>query len=131
MIKVYIKKQSNYPVSAIKLRKRLTKVFKDHGVVSDSVVYVTIVGKDKMLSLARKYLNEKDVLHNVLSFPESEVKSEFVYPPEQDSIVRLGEIILCFPKIVEEAQQENKLIDEKAIELAEHGALHLLGIHHK
>lgn len=129
MIKIYVKKQSNYPISAAKIKRRLTSVFKEHGVVSDSVVYVTVVGKEKMLALARKYLNEKNTLHNVLSFPESEVRGKFIYPPGP-SLVQLGEIVLCFPKIVEEANIENKLIDDKAVELAEHSALHLLGIHH-
>lgn len=130
MIKVIIKKQSSYPISAVELKKRLVHLFTIKGVVSDSVVSVFIVGKERMLDLAKKYLGEKNTLHNVLSFPETEVKDKFIYPPDE-KFVQLGEIYLCFPKIAEEANSENKLIDEKAIELAEHGALHLMGIHHK
>lgn len=80
-----------------------------------------------MKALAEKYLGEKDRLHSVLSFPESEVKKKFVYP---DNTIRLGDIILCYPVVVDEAKEDNMLIDDKIIELVEHGALHLLGQHH-
>jgi ssRNA-specific RNase YbeY (16S rRNA maturation enzyme) len=58
-----------------------------------------------------------------------EDSGKFVSAP--DSIIHLGDIIICYPKVVSEANSEGKLIDDKAIELIEHGALHLLGIHHE
>jgi probable rRNA maturation factor len=82
-----------------------------------------------MISLAKKYLHENNVLHNVLSFPFVEGKDGFVEPP--DNIIHLGEIVICYPKTVEEASAEGRLIDEKVIELTVHGALHLLGKHHE
>ena len=81
-----------------------------------------------MLNLGQKYLKDK-IVHNVLSFTEDEMQKKFVYPP--DNIIRLGEIIVCYPKAFEEAKTEGKLIDDKIKELVEHGALHLLGIHHE
>ena len=128
MIKVYVKKQSNYPVSTKKIKDRVKEVLTKKGIVSDCVVEVDIVGSEKMLKLAKEYLGEDNTLHNVLSFPESETKGEFVYPP--GDVIRLGEIILCYPVIVEESKHENCLIDDKALELTEHGLYHLLGVHH-
>ena len=64
-----------------------------------------------------------------MSFPSLETKEKFVYPP--GTIFNLGEIVICFPKAVEEAKEENKLIEEKIFELVEHGAQHLMGVHHK
>jgi ssRNA-specific RNase YbeY (16S rRNA maturation enzyme) len=32
--------------------------------------------------------------------------------------------------VVEEAVKEDKLVEDKLFELVEHGALHLLGVHH-
>ncbi len=127
MIKIYVKKQGNYPVSAPKIKKHLKDLLKKKGIVSDSLVNVSLVGEEKMKELAKKYLGERSV-HNVLSFTDSEVRGEFIYPP--DNLIRLGEIIICYKKVVEEAKKEGKLIDEKVIELVEHGALHLLGEHH-
>ncbi len=128
MIRVYVNKQSNFAVSTPKIKDALQKLFASEGIVSKADVSVSIVGEKKMLLLAKKYLKENNVLHNVLSFPFIETKETFVEPP--DNTIHLGEIVLCFPKVVEEAQKEGKLIDIKAVELAEHGAMHLLGKHH-
>lgn len=128
MITVSVSKQSNYPVGVTVIKKKLAKFFEDHGIVSDAEVSVAIVGEKRMLEVVRKYLNERKV-HNVLSFTPDEVKEKFVYPP--DGTIHLGEIIVCYPQAVKEASWENKLVDAKIYELIEHGALHLLGIHHK
>jgi len=129
MIKVNIKKQSNYPVSAKDIKEKLAKFLESSGIQSDAVVNVSIVGQSKMLELASQYLGEKDVLHNVLSFPASETKGIFVYPP--DGIIRLGEIVVCYPKSIEDAKIEGVLVSEKVYELIEHGARHLMGEHHE
>ena len=128
MITVNVTKQSNFPVKSSLIKKRLRDFLTKEGIVSDCVVSVAIVGKAKMLEMSRKHLNDK-VLHNVLSFTESELKGSFIYPP--DGKIYLGEIIICYPKVVEEAKEEGVLIDKKACELIEHGALHLLGKHHE
>lgn len=126
MITIKISKQSNYPISGVKVRKFLQDFFKKHGIVSDALCFVSFVGEAKMLTLAKKYYKDSR-LHNVFSFVESEVKS-FKNP---NNLMQLGEIVVCFPVVIEEAKQENKLIEEKVLELVEHSALHLLGIHHE
>jgi probable rRNA maturation factor len=128
MIQVLVKKEGNYPVSAKKIKDFLREYFKKAGIVSDAEVSVAIVGEKKMLDLARKYLDDKN-LHNVLSFTEDEIDQKFVYPP--GGKICLGEIIICYPKVFEEAKIEGKLIEEKALELTAHGAEHLLGFHHE
>lgn len=127
MVKVSITKQSNYPVKVAPIKKKLANFFNKNGIVSDAEVSVAIVGENKMMEVGNTYLKDKK-LHNVLSFTPTEVKG-FVYPP--DNVVHLGEIIVCYPEAVREAKDENVLIDERVYELIEHGALHLLGIHHK
>lgn len=128
MIKVNVTKQSNFPIKSSLIKKRLREFLTKEGIVSDCVVSVAVVGESKMLELGKKHLKDK-ILHNVLSFTESELKGSFVYPP--DGKIYLGEIILCYPKIVEEVKEEGILIDERACELVEHAALHLLGKHHE
>lgn len=128
MIKIYVKKTSSAGLDTPKLKRELKAFLLENGITSDAMVEVAIVGKSKMLQLAKEYLNEDNILHNVLSFPTSETKSKFVSPP--DGYLHLGEIIVCYPKAAEEANLEKKRIDEKVIELVTHGALHLMGIHH-
>jgi probable rRNA maturation factor len=127
MIKVYVTKQSNYPVGATQIKSNLRKFLEEQGIVSDAVVYVNLVGEKAMKVLSHKYLGEENQLHNVLSFPESEIKGKFVYP---EGSIRLGEIVLCYPVVVDEAKKDDMLIDDKMKDLIEHGALHLLGQHH-
>lgn len=128
MIKVSVNKQSNYPVGATFLKKRLSAFLLKQGIVSPAEVSVAIVGEAKMMEIGNKYLKDKK-LHNVLSFTPGETKVNFVFPP--DGIIHLGEIIICYTVAVKEAVQENVLTNDRVCELVEHGALHLLGIHHK
>jgi probable rRNA maturation factor len=128
MIKVSVTKQSNYPVKVATIKKKLAEFLAKNGIVSDAEVSVAIVGEAKMLDIGKKYLKDKK-LHNVLSFVPNEVKGGFIYPP--DGSIDLGEIIVCYPLAVKEAGEENVLIDERVYELIEHGALHLLVIHHE
>lgn len=128
MIKVSVSKQSNYPVSSATLKKRLRDFLVKKGLVSDTDVSVALVSEKKMLDLGRKYLKDSRV-HNVLTFANEEARGKFAFPP--DGLIRLGEIIICYPKAVEEAEKENKLIENKILELVEHGAEHLLGMHHE
>ena len=129
MIRVYVKKQSNYPVNVPLIKKELKKFLEKKGLVSDFSVSVSLVSEKVMKDMSAKFLGEKDGLHNVLSFPESEVRGDFEYPSVLP--LPLGEIAVCFPVAVEEAKKEGILINTKVIELIKHGALHLLGEHHE
>jgi probable rRNA maturation factor len=127
MIKVSVTKQSNFPVKAAEIKKRLAAFFVKNGIVSDAEASVVIVGEARMTEIGKKYLKDNK-LHNVLSFTPTEVKGKFIYPP--DGVVHLGEIVVCYPQAVKEAQEENVLVASRVYDLVEHGALHLLGIHH-
>lgn len=129
MIKVVISKQSNYPISSVKVKNTLTNFLRGRGIVSDSVVFVSFVGKEEMKKIGKTYYKKDDRIHNVFSFVESEVQNKNFKVPNE--MINLGEIIVCFPVAVEEAAKEGVLIEAKVLELVEHSALHLMGIHHK
>lgn len=130
MIKVLVFKQSNYPVSKVLLRNKIKDFLSQQGIVSDVEVSVSVIGEKRMKDLGKTYLGEENKpAHSVLSFPFLETDYKFVDPP--DGVIRLGEIAICYPVAANQANEESKLIEEKVIELACHGALHLLGIHHE
>ena len=54
MIKVDVIKQSNYPVSVPRLKKKLADFFVKKGIVSPAEVSVAIVGEKKMLDISQK-----------------------------------------------------------------------------
>ncbi len=127
MISVFVKKQPSYSVNTSEIKEDLATLLEKSGIVSNTKVSVALIGEKEMLDLSKKYLKDNKV-HNVLSFTYSEVADKFTFPP--DDAVHLGEIVVCYPRAKEEAKVEGKLIEEKIKELVEHGALHLIGIHH-
>ncbi len=127
MISVSVKNQLKFRINSRKIKKSLSTLLEQRGVVSNTRVSVAIVDNKKMLDISSKYLKDNKV-HNVLTFTDKEVKENFVYPPDDSK--HLGEILVCYPKAKEEAKHEGISPEEKVIELVEHGALHLLGIHH-
>lgn len=128
MNKVLIFHQSHYPTDTKTLKQKVNLLLENHG-VQNSVVSIALVGERKAKELAKTYLGEENSVHNVLSFPYMEGKSRDFPIPEGK--LQLGDIVICYPEARREASQKNKLVDEVIIDLAQHGTMHLLGIHHE
>lgn len=122
-VPIYI--ESRYKVNRKKIRESVIKVLAEHKINASCEVSVAIVGNRKMRALNKKYRNI-DKSTNVLSFPQQE--GEVVAPVANR--LYLGDIVIAYPKVIEEASRENMLVDEKVQELVEHSVRHLLGIHH-
>jgi len=130
-MKISIYKTSSYPVSVKKVRSAVEAVFKNAGLGDDAEASVAIVSHTSMVDYAKKYLKETQEqaeAHPVLSFPTSEIEGPFLFPP--DKSLHVGEIIVSYPKARETAKEEGRLVDDVVADLAEHGALHLVGVHH-
>jgi len=125
-ISVLIFVESRYKVS----RKRIKQIVKstlDKNEISGAVeVSIAIVGDRKMRELSKKYKGE-DKTRNILSFPQSE--GDF-FPVSKD-VLRLGDIVLSFPQVINDAVRDEMLVDDKVDQLIEHGLMHLLGLHHE
>lgn len=133
MVKVDVYKQGNYPVSSILIKNRIKKTLNDQGLTSDFEVSVALVDDAKMEELVRKYYHREgpdfgNHPHPILTFPTNELDSQFIFAPDQ--INDLGEMVISYPQAVERAKDENVLVEDVIGDLAEHGALHLAGIHH-
>lgn len=130
MIKIEIIADSKYPVDRAALREHLEKVLIRHRLEEEVELAIIVVGKRKMTSLHKKHM-QLDGPTNVLSFPlvDPEDKRAFVANP--DGILRLGDIVICYPLAMEEALAKQTKVDEQLQFLAEHGLMHLLGYHHE
>lgn len=124
-IKVLIFVESRYKVNRKRITETVKNVLKEQGVTGDVEISVAIVGDRKMRSLHKKYKG-KDGTTNVLSFSLTEGQS-IVQPTE---ILRLGDVVVSYPQVINEAAKEEVLVDDKIDELVNHGVLHLMGIHH-
>lgn len=128
MVRVLFKCDSHYSVDRNRIRRLITVFLNEKGVSGDVEVSIAIVGDRMMRSLNTKFRN-LDKTTNVLSFPiaEAELSSPFVEAP--DNILRLGDIVLSYPQVRDQAATENKLVDDMMDELVTHGMYHLLGQH--
>ena len=66
---------------------------------------------------------------NVLSFGTQETSCPLLDMPAQE--LPLGDLALCWPVAVEEAQRQSKELDHHVSHLFLHGVLHLLGFDHE
>jgi len=132
MISVALTVGSRYPVNRKFLRARIAAFLQKNG-IEDAFVSVSIVGTRRMTEL-----NEGMMKHtgctDVLSFPQRDPEQPEKDFPEQPEELRqlnvLGDIVICFPEAVKEARRFGKMVDEQIAFLAEHGLLHLMGVHH-
>lgn len=97
---------------------------------------INIVGDRKMHELNRKYRG-LDSTTNVLSFALEDTNPAslqhiprigFVSAP--DKWLRLGDIVISYPQVLEDASINGLSVDEEIKYLVEHGLNHLLGVHH-
>lgn len=94
------------------------------------LITVRITGERESARLNQTYRHTNGPT-NVLSFP-------FDYPPgmpvEPDdpaqSVSLLGDLVICAPLVIREAQAQGKLIQAHWAHLLIHGILHLLGYNH-
>lgn len=124
-VTVQIFVESRYKVSRKKIKTRVEEVILSRGITTPVEVSIAIVGDRKMRELNKKYRN-LDKTTNVLSFSQTEGEGMIV---ASDKLV-LGDVVISYPVVIEEASKENMLVDDKICFWVQHGLQHLLGEHH-
>jgi len=128
MVNVYIKTDSHYKINRDRVRKTVTDFLSEKKIKTNTEVSISVVGDRMMKNLNHNY-RKIDETTDVLSFSiASDLNTPFIDPP--DGILRLGDIVISYPQMLEDAAAEEKLTDLKFDELVLHGLNHLLGIHH-
>jgi rRNA maturation RNase YbeY len=128
--KVFFQNETSFEIPVEDLKERICATVKKHRTEGAYDVTVILADDDTMVRLAEEFLDEEDTLHDVLSFPYSETKPGFRQEQEIENNL-LGEIAISYTKASEEAKEMEKDPVTWILELAEHGTLHLLGIHHE
>jgi probable rRNA maturation factor len=123
-IPIYI--ESRYKINRKRIKSTVIRVLEKQHVEGDVEVSIAVIGNRKMRGLNKKY-RDIDKSTNVLSFSQTE-GDVTLQPPDR---LYLGDIVLAYPKIVEECARDNMLIDDRVDELVEHSLMHLLGFHHR
>lgn len=132
MAKVNLVNETGSSINEERIRKDVDGILTEHDAPKNAEVDVAIVPHEKIVEMAMTFLNdtrEEAEDHPVLSFPTEELEGPFVFPP--DGEVHLGEIVVSYKKAKEQARKNETSVDEEIAELACHGALHIMGIHHE
>ncbi len=130
MITINILADAKYPLDRGGMRKGLVKIFTDHKLTENVEMAVLMVGKRKMTSLHIEHMNLAGPT-DVLSFPLIDQDDDRPFVASPDEILRLGDVVVCYPVAVEEALEKQIKLDIQLQFLAEHGLMHLLGHHHE
>lgn len=133
MVNVLITTDSRYPVNRKVVRKAVLDTFARHEIEeSNAEISIVIVGERKMKDLSTKYLGD-DQKHEILTFAieeiDAKVGSGFIKSP--DGILRLGDVVLCWPQVLQTASNDDVLVNDKVYALVCHGVEHLLGENHE
>ena len=128
MTNILIKTDSHYKVNRKRVRRVIDSFLMEKKVKS-AELSISVVGDRQMKKLNRQYRN-LDETTDILSFPfiDNVQGSKFIDAP--DGVLRLGDIIISYPQVIDDASSEEKLVDDKIDELIIHGLNHLFGLHH-
>jgi len=85
-------------------------------------ISVSLVDDAQIRALNKKYL-KRDYTTDVLSFNMDE--------PVGDEAYHLGDVVVNVDQAERQASEFGNDLEHELAELAEHGVLHLLGVHHK
>lgn len=127
MVNVLVTSESRYPINRSAIKTAVADFLAQKKVKNNVEISVAIVGKRKIHELNKKY-RKLDAPTDVLSFGLDNNKDFVDY---SDNILRLGDVVICWPIAIDEAVEEEMLVDDKINELAIHGITHLLGEHHE
>lgn len=130
MITINILADAKFPFDRVALREHLSKVLAKYRLIDAIEVDLQVVGKRKMSELHRVYM-KIDGPTDVLSFPLNDPQDDRPFMASPDGVLRLGDLVICYPIAVEEALEKQCKVDSQIQFLAEHGLMHLLGYHHE
>ena len=130
MITIHILADAKYPFDRAALRVHLEDVLAKYKLVDNVEIDIQVVGKRKMSELHHTYMQLPGPT-DVLSFPLNDPNDDRPFLSSPDGILRLGDIVICYPVAVSEALEKQCLFDQQIQFLAEHGLMHLLGFHHE
>jgi len=114
------------------LRRLVKESLGAHGVDTEVELSLLITDDATVRDLNKKYRG-KDKTTDVLSFgleadKRGDTSAGFVMPPGE--MVHLGEVIVSYPKAVEQAAERKHPVEDELALLVVHGMLHLLGYDH-
>lgn len=136
MVNIIVNSDPRYNINKVAIRAAVSEVLSKLRISGRIEVGINIVGDRKMHELNRKYRG-LDATTNILSFALEDPNptrlqhiSRIGFVASSDKWLRLGDIVISYPQVIEDASLDGISVDEEVRNLVEHGLNHLLGIHH-
>ncbi len=137
MVNIIINSDSRYSVNKLAIQNAAFNILKSHHITGNIEIGISIVGDRKMHEINKKYRGI-DSTTNILSFaledPTSSTQLQHIpkvgFVKAPDKILRLGDILISYPQVVQDASIEGVSVEDELLFLVEHGTKHLLGLHH-
>jgi len=118
-MKVLIKKDPRYPLDLKKIRQKAKEILASFGLSDKVELSLYFIGTRKAKELNQTY-RKMDYIPEVLSFSMNE--------KGPDGVLRLGDLVICFPKARDLAMKRNRMVEEIIAELLEHGIKNLVAV---
>lgn len=112
MNKILFRVNADYQFDRQVLRKKINNFLAQQG-LQDVELSIAVVGQRKMRQLNQEYL-DRDKVSDVLAFSQKESR-------RPDGVMVIGDIVVCFPKVKEEALAYQEKIDETMWDFVRHG----------
>jgi len=116
-VKVLIKKDPRYPLNLKRIRQKAKEILLSAGLGQKTELSLFFVGKRKAKKMNQTF-RKMDYVPEVLSFPMGE--------KGPDGLLRLGDVVICFPLAREQARKRERMVEEIISELLEHGISNLI-----
>lgn len=137
MINIIVNSDSRYPINRLAIQSIVFEILQSHKVTGKIEIGINIIGDRKMHQINKKYRGI-DSTTNILTFALEDAlpanlqhipKVGFIAAP--DNVLRLGDILISYPQIIDDASLDGISIEDEIRLLLDHGIKHLLGIHHE
>ena len=136
MVNVIISADPRYSINKLAIQSTVVEVLRRFNVGGKIEIGIIVVGARKIHEINKQYRgidSPTDIITFALEDPVPQnlqhiPRVGFVASP--DKVLRLGDILLSYPQVVEDASLDGISVEEEIRFLIEHGVKHLLGMHH-
>jgi len=131
-LRIRVRRRSGARPNRAALRAACLAVLANEGIEGDQLLTITFVDGPEIQAINAEHRGI-DRVTDVLSFslvaPDDGGSVEFALPDDEPR--ELGDVVICYPRAVEQAEEYGHSVEREVTYLAVHGLLHILGYGHE
>lgn len=131
-LRFHVRRKSGAKPDRRRIRAVCEAALRGEGVSGPVVLTVTLVDDEEIRQINQQHRGI-DKATDVLSFPlleaDDEADQQFLLPPDVPR--ELGDVIVSYPRAVEQAEEYGHSVERELAYLIVHGVLHIMGHDHE